>query len=122
VTSRYARLDSALRAKLHTWKLSPKESQSRLWDLCSHTGEVFVRAATADRARELAALAFRKHGLMTPGNIVESPWLSRALVRCEVVNDARFDNVDHAGVVYPAVELPANLAGTRVGGGRHPHR
>lgn len=97
----YARLDAVLRDRLHTWKLTPTQQRSRLWELCSYRGVVFVRAESCAQARQLAASAFCKEGAIAPGKLVESPWLSSGLARCEAYLDARFDAVNTAGVVDP---------------------
>ena len=96
--SRYARLDSVLQQKLHTWKLSPTEKRSKLWELCSYWGVVIVRAENSIQARELAASALCKDGPKPLQSLVESPWLNAALARCEILYDSRFDAVDTAGV------------------------
>ena len=59
---RYATLDAVLQEKLHTWRLSPTEKRSKLWELCSYSGVVIVRAESAVQARELAAKAFCRDG------------------------------------------------------------
>lgn len=102
--SRYARLDSVLQQKLHTWKLSPTEKRSKLWDLCSYWGVVIVRAENSIQARELAASAFCQDGAKAFERLVESPWLSATLARCEVSFDPRFDAIDTPGVVDPRSE------------------
>ncbi len=102
--SRYARLDSVLQQKLHTWKLSPTEKRSKLWELCSYWGVVIVRAENSIQARELAANAFCQDGARAFERLVESPWLSAALARCEVSFDPRFDAIDTPGVVDPRSE------------------
>ena len=99
--SYYTRLDDLLRDKLHTWILTPTQQRSRLWELCSYRGVAFVRAESAVHARRLAAGAFCKDGALAPGRVVESPWLSGVLVRCEVDFSSRFNTVDTPGVVEP---------------------
>ena len=100
---RYARLDSVLREKLHTWQLSPTEQRSKLWDLCAYSGPVMVRAESSTQARELVAKAFCRDGSRAFERVLESPWLSAALARCEISYDPRFDAVDAPGVVDPRV-------------------
>ena len=97
----YARLEDMLQDKLHTWILTPTQQRSRLWELCSYHGIAFVRAESSAHARRLAAGAFCKEGAMASGKVVESPWLSGALVRCEVDLNSRFDAVDSPGIVEP---------------------
>lgn len=101
MTSRYPTLDSVLQQKLHTWKLSPTEKRSKLWDSCSYWGVVIVRAENSHQARQLAARAFCKDAVKALESLAESPWLSAALARCEIVYDPRFDAVDTAGVADP---------------------
>lgn len=98
---RYARLDSVLQEKLHTWQLSPTEKRSKLWELSSYSGVVIVRAESAIQARELAAKAFCRDGSRAFESLVESPWLSAALALCEISYDPRFDAVDTPGIVDP---------------------
>jgi hypothetical protein len=98
---RYARLDSVLQEKLHTWQLSPTEKRSKLWELSSHWGVVVVRAESSMRARELAAKAFCRDRSRAFEGLVESPWLSPALALCEISFDPRFDAVDTPGIVDP---------------------
>ena len=102
--SRYATLDAFLQEKLHTWRLSPTEQRSKLWDLCSYAGLVIVRAESSIQARELAAKAFCRDGSRAFERLLESPWLSAALARCEILYDPRFDAVDTPGVVDPRVD------------------
>lgn len=99
--SRYARLDAVLQEKLHTWQLSPTEQRSKLWELSSYLGVVMVRAESSLQARELAAKAFCREGPIAPERLVESPWLSAALARCEISYDPQFDPIDTPGVVDP---------------------
>jgi hypothetical protein len=99
VTSRYSTLDAVLRERLHTWRLSPTESRSKLWDASSYWGAVIVRAENSVQARELAARAFCKDGPRALESFAESPWLSATLARCEILYDPRYDAVDAAGVV-----------------------
>ena len=99
--SRYTRLDSVLQQKLHTWKLSPTEKRSRLWQLCSYWGVAIVRAENSIQARELAACAFCQDGAKGFERLGESPWLSATLARCEVSFDPRFDAINTPGVVEP---------------------
>jgi hypothetical protein len=101
VPSRYARLDAVLREKLHTWQLSPTEKRSKLWELSSYEGMVVVRAESSIQARKLVAQAFCRDGSMATDRLVESPWLSTSLARCEISYDPRYDAVDTPGVVDP---------------------
>ena len=98
---RYARLDSVLQEKMHTWQLSPTEKHSKLWELSSYSGVVIVRAESSIQARELAAEAFCRDGARAFESLVESPWLSAALALCVISYDPRFDAVDAPGVVDP---------------------
>ena len=98
---RYATLDAVLQEKLHTWRLSPTEKRSKLWELCSYSGVVIVRAESAVQARELAAKAFCRDGSRAFESLVESPWLSPALALCEISFDSRFDVFDTPGVIEP---------------------
>ena len=99
--SRYARLDSVLQEKLHTWRLAPTEKRSKLWELSSYLGVVIVRAESSIQARKLAAKAFCREGSIAPERLVESPWLSAALARCEISYDPQFDAIDAPSVVEP---------------------
>jgi hypothetical protein len=101
VSPRYARLDAVLQEKLHTWQLCPTEKRSKLWELCSYSGVVIVRAETSVQAREITAKAFCRDGSRAFESLVESPWLSPALAVCEVSFDPRFDAFDTPGVVEP---------------------
>src|ERR1700741_3526235 len=101
MSPRYATLDAVLQEKLHTWRLSPTEKRSKLWELSSYSGMVIVRAESSVQAREIAAKAFCRDGSRAFESLVESPWLSAALAVCEVSYDPRFDAVDTPGIVDP---------------------
>ena len=101
MTPRYARLDSFLQEKLHTWRLAPTDKRSKLWELSSYEGVVVVRAESSAQARKLVAQAFCRDGSMATERLVESPWLSAALARCEISYDPQFDAIDKPGVVDP---------------------
>ena len=101
---RYARLDAFLQEKLHTWRLTPTEKRSKLWELSSYHGVVIVRAESSAQARKLVAQAFCRDRSMASERLVESPWLSASLARCEISYDPQFDAIDAAGVVDPRLD------------------
>ena len=85
------------------WKLRPIDPASRHWRASCHNGEVIIRAATEDRAREIANDQFAKaHKRRIGESIIFSPWNNTAEVACERVTGGEFvDGVGEA-ILSPA--------------------
>ena len=85
---------------LLTWKLTPTEEPSTLWDGSEYRGEILVRAHDEIEAREVAGgLLFRTLARRPENRPRENPWYRRQLVTCERIEDSRFESVSQPGVV-----------------------
>jgi hypothetical protein len=89
------------------WRLTPTDLNHHYWKASSWKREVVVRAASEERARKIASLAFltaeRKAtlGARTPGD----PWGEPALVSAIAVNNADYPETGEEGIVGPKEAL-----------------
>ena len=85
------------------WKLQPIDPASRHWRASTHNAEVIIRAATEDRARDIANDQFAKAHERLPGeSVIFSPWRNTDEVACERVTGGEFvDGVGEA-ILSPA--------------------
>jgi hypothetical protein len=91
--------------KLRTYRLLPNGSDSRLWELSTYNGEVYVGSVNAFEARTLATTKFRITTLAdNAGGSMESAWYIANLVSCQQRDDQRFATIVAPGVVFPPVK------------------
>src|SRR3954447_9967686 len=83
--------------QLITWKLSPIDENSPLWEASSVRGEQLVRAHGSIQARLLAAESFKCVSDSIASEVV-SPWLDARLVTCCRVD--LFSEVNQPGVIF----------------------
>ena len=81
---------------LATWKLSPTEVESPLWQASIIRGAQFVRARSSTQARLFAAERLKLAIPPVPGALA-SPWLDAQLVACSRVD--LFTDVGRLGVI-----------------------
>jgi len=63
------------------WKLIPIDTNHRHWEASRYRGEVIIRADSEEKARQVAASAFRIAATNPPGEELQSdPWKQAALV------------------------------------------
>lgn len=85
------------------WKLKPIDLKHRYWKSSLYQGEVVVRAASEERAREIAFGAFltatqmTRAGEETPGD----PWADPTLVLATEVKDENYPDTGKEGIVGP---------------------
>jgi hypothetical protein len=88
------------RQRLFTWKLIPEPGRPNIgWSASPYRGIAIVRALDPVQARALAVNKFAPAAGSFPGE--RNPWARKSLVRCELFEDATYDHVHAAGVVYP---------------------
>jgi len=85
-------------SKIHVYRLDPVGFDEAIWRASNIQRSIRVAAATAARARQLAADATRTDGSKAGMNL-KSPWLSEILTRCTMESDSTDLAV---GTVLPA--------------------
>jgi len=73
------------------WKLIPIDINHRDWEASRYRGEVIIRADSEEKARQVAASAFRIAATKPPGEKLQSdPWKQAALVSAVEVMDESY--------------------------------
>ncbi|UCH73629.1 MAG: hypothetical protein JSU82_15005 [Rhodospirillales bacterium] len=89
---------------MHIWELTPVDPLDPDWEASSHQGRVVVRANSEEDARDAAEKAFGLKTRFPPGGGVKAPpWKRPALVRADIIRDARFEEAGPVEVLFPAV-------------------
>ena len=84
------------------WELKPTDEKSEQWRASRYTDTIIVRAASPDKARELATsklhqAARRRFRADTP----HSPWNQADLVVCKPLKDSRYDEYGPDEILEP---------------------
>ena len=86
------------------WELTPIDPLDPNWEASSHQGRVIVRALDEAAARDQAETAFGVKTRFPPGAGVKAPpWKRPALVRAEIIRDARYEEDGPAGILFPVL-------------------
>ena len=84
------------------WKLTPLDLNHPEWRASVCRGEVFVRASSEHRAREIAGEAFGIATARIPGaRTIMSPWEQAAVVSAREVTDKDHLDAGKEGIVGP---------------------
>ena len=86
------------------WELTPVDPLDSNWEASSHQGRVVVRALSEEAARDQAERAFGVKTRFPPGGGVKAPpWKRPALVRAEIIQDARYDEKGPTEILFPVL-------------------
>jgi len=86
------------------WTLNPTNTAHPYWRTSRYRQRIVVRAATADRARGIAATEFESDPDGTKENVdALSPWLTRSLVKVERLEAGKYAEDGREGIVEPAL-------------------
>jgi hypothetical protein len=86
------------------YRLVPTDASDPEWRASAHRGAAVVRARGEDRARGLAAAAFRRAVARHEGEVrLGSPWRQPYAVRVEALEDPRYPADGPEGVLEPAL-------------------
>ena len=84
------------------WTLNPTNTAHPYWRTSRYLQRIVVRAATADRARGIAATEFESDPDGTKENAdALSPWLTRSLVKVERTETGKYAEDGREGIVEP---------------------
>ena len=84
------------------WKLIPIDLNHRAWEVSRYRGEVIIRADSEEKARQIAASAFRVAATKPPGEEVQlDPWQQAALVSAVEVMDESYPTIGKAEILGP---------------------
>ncbi len=89
---------------LRIWRMTPTAKESPLWEVSTYRGEAIVAAHDEVDARQIAPDYFRRRvevNSLISG--IQSPWASKSLVVCSVVEDRYQSEKVLPGVIYPGV-------------------
>jgi hypothetical protein len=88
------------------WKLKPINLNHRDWEASTYRGEVFVRATSEKRSRQIATSAFRIATGVTLGEKIHlDPWIQPDLVSAVQVSDENYLNAGKEEIVGPQEAL-----------------
>ncbi len=84
------------------WELIPTDQKSDHWRASNYRGRVVVRAASEDKARDLATSKFHVASRRVPdGDTPLSPWRQSDLVACKRLNDSAYNETGPEEVLEP---------------------
>lgn len=87
------------------WELTPIDSNHPNWRASMHTKPAVIRAPSEERAREIAAQAFREAAEREPGEIgpiPTPPWGDEGLVRCRRLEESVYSEDGPEAILKPA--------------------
>lgn len=88
---------------MKVWELLPIDPTSEHWSASTVNGRIVVRAATGDRAREIAVSALGIATQVIPGTEPKfTPWGYQDLTECRELTDGSFDVDGDEAILDPS--------------------
>jgi hypothetical protein len=84
------------------WELAPTDPSDSRWVASKHKGLAIIRAATAERARQIAKSAFDMGSDRVSGVVPGSAWGCGDMVRCRRLEHSDYDENGPEAILNPA--------------------